>query len=42
MNKIKRKHPKHGKFTLVRKSDQTTLIVPGKIVRAKMEINTVK
>ena len=28
MNKIKIKHPKQGKFTLVRKLDPTTLIVP--------------
>ena len=39
MNKIKRKHPKQGKFTLVRKSDPTTLIfpllTPMKIVRYK-------
>ena len=38
MNKIK-KHPKQGKFTLVRKSDPTTLTVlgltPMKIVRYK-------
>ena len=39
MNKIKRKHPKQGKFTLVRKSYPTTLIFPlltsMKIVRYK-------
>ena len=39
MNKIKRKHPKQGKFTLVRKSDPITLIfpllTPMKIVRYK-------
>ena len=28
MNKIKRKHPKQGKFTLVRKPDPATLIFP--------------
>ena len=39
MNKIKRKHPKQGKFTVVRKSDPATLIfpllTPMKIVRYK-------
>ena len=39
MNKIKRKHHKQGKFTLIRKSDPTTRIVsvltPMKIVRYK-------
>ena len=39
MNKIKRKQPKPGKFTLVRETDPTTLIVPVltpmKIVRYK-------
>ena len=42
MNKIKRKHPKQGKFTLVRKSDPTTLLVPVltpmKIVRYKRSV----
>ena len=28
MNKMKKKHPKQGKFTLVKKSDPTTLILP--------------
>ena len=39
MNNIKSKHPKQGKFTLVRKSDPSTLIFPVltpiKIVRYK-------
>ena len=42
MNKMKRKHPKQGKFTLVKKSDPATLIVPVltpmKIVRYKRPV----